>query len=53
MQVTDVNRHKWGEGDFLLFDNTGAMHRASNYPLNSKRLMRRTTLVGEESVSAA
>jgi alpha-ketoglutarate-dependent taurine dioxygenase len=46
-------RHHWREGDFLIFDNTGAMHRASDYPLNSKRLMRRTTLVGEEPVSAA
>ena len=48
-----VYRHKWSEGDFLLFDNTGAMHRASDYPLDSKRLMRRTTLIGEEPVSAA
>ena len=29
------------------------MRRALEYPLNSKRLMRRTTLVGEESVAAA
>lgn len=43
-----VYRHKWAEGDFLIFDNTGAMHRAADYPLDSKRLMRRTTLHGEE-----
>ena len=48
-----VYRHTWREGDFLLFDNTGAMHRADWYPLDSKRLMRRTTLHGEESVSLA
>jgi alpha-ketoglutarate-dependent taurine dioxygenase len=43
-----VYRHTWQEGDFLIFDNTGAMHRAADYPLDSKRLMRRTTLQGEE-----
>jgi alpha-ketoglutarate-dependent taurine dioxygenase len=48
-----VYRHTWQEGDFLLFDNTGAMHRADWYPYDSKRLMRRTTLVGEEPVTAA
>lgn len=47
-----VYRHHWREGDFMVFDNTGAMHRAGNYPLDSKRLMRRTTLKGEEPVSA-
>lgn len=46
-----VYRHKWQAGDFLLFDNTGTMHRAAEYPLDSKRLMRRTTLLGEEPVS--
>ena len=48
-----VYRHKWQAGDFLIFDNTGTMHRADNYPLDSKRLMRRTTLHGEEPVRAA
>jgi alpha-ketoglutarate-dependent taurine dioxygenase len=43
-----VYRHKWNEGDFIIFDNTGAMHRADWYPLDSDRLMRRTTLHGEE-----
>jgi alpha-ketoglutarate-dependent taurine dioxygenase len=46
-----VYRHKWREGDFLLWDNTGTMHRAAPYPLDSKRLMHRTTLVGEESIA--
>jgi alpha-ketoglutarate-dependent taurine dioxygenase len=46
-----VYRHKWKVGDFLLWDNTGTMHRADTYALNSKRLMHRTTLHGEESVS--
>jgi len=47
-----VYRHKWRKGDFLLFDNTGTMHRAARYALDSKRLMRRTTLVGDEPVTA-
>jgi alpha-ketoglutarate-dependent taurine dioxygenase len=46
-----VYRHKWKIGDFLLWDNTGTMHRATDYPLNSKRLMMRTTLHGEEPVN--
>ncbi len=45
-----VYRHKWSEGDFLLWDNTGTMHKADAYPLDSKRLMHRTTLHGEESI---
>ena len=46
-----VYRHKWKVGDFLLWDNTGTMHRADTYALSSKRLMHRTTLHGEEPVS--
>lgn len=46
-----VYRHKWKVGDFLLWDNTGTMHCADSYPLDSRRLMHRTTLHGEESVS--
>lgn len=46
-----VYRHKWKVGDFLLWDNTGTMHRADTYALDSKRLMSRTTLHGEEPVS--
>lgn len=46
-----VYRHKWKVGDFLLWDNTGTMHRAGNYALDSDRLMHRTTLHGEEPVT--
>lgn len=45
-----VYRHHWKIGDFLLWDNTGTMHRADTYALDSKRLMHRTTLHGEEAV---
>lgn len=48
-----VFTHMWSEGDFIIFDNTGTMHRAEAYPLDSKRLMRRTTLMGEEPVTPA
>lgn len=47
-----IYRHTWREGDFVIFDNTGTMHRAGDYSASSKRLMRRTTLKGEEAVSA-
>ncbi|HEX7854631.1 MAG TPA: TauD/TfdA family dioxygenase [Sphingobium sp.] len=50
-QPSYVYRHKWSVGDFLLFDNTGTMHRAAAYDLKSKRLMDRTTLRGEEAIA--
>jgi alpha-ketoglutarate-dependent taurine dioxygenase len=46
-----VYRHKWTVGDFLLWDNTGTMHKAAPYDFNSKRLMDRTTLRGEEAIA--
>jgi len=46
-----VYRHRWSVGDFLLFDNTGTMHRAAPYDPKSKRLMDRTTLHGEEAIA--
>jgi alpha-ketoglutarate-dependent taurine dioxygenase len=45
-----VYRHRWSVGDFLLFDNTGALHKAAPYN-SSKRLMDRTTLHGEEAIA--
>lgn len=46
-----VYRHRWSVGDFLLFDNTGTMHKAAPYDTTSKRLMDRTTLHGEEAIA--
>ena len=40
-----------GGSTLLLFDNTGTMHRADWYSLDSERLMHRTTLEGEEPIS--
>ncbi|PTU31890.1 TauD/TfdA dioxygenase family protein [Stenotrophobium rhamnosiphilum] len=41
-------RHEWSPGDMLIWDNTGVLHRAEPYPLDSGRMMHRTTLMGEE-----
>lgn len=41
--------HKWHVGDLLIWDNTGVLHRVDAYPLQSGRMMHRTTLVGEEA----
>lgn len=44
-----VYRHKWRVGDMVVWDNTGTMHKATPYPLDSGRMMHRTKLEGEES----
>ena len=44
-----VYRHRWSIGDMLIWDNTGVLHRAEPYPLDSVRVMHRTTLLGEEA----
>ena len=43
-----VYRHEWKLGDMVIWDNTGTMHRAMPYALDSGRLMHRTTVEGEE-----
>jgi alpha-ketoglutarate-dependent taurine dioxygenase len=43
-----VYRHEWQVGDLLIWDNTGTMHRALPYAVDSGRLMHRTILAGEE-----
>ena len=45
-------RHYWQEGDFVIWDNTGAMHRVIPYDTDSGRMMHRTSLAGTESVAA-
>lgn len=44
-------RHEWTTGDTIVWDNTGVLHRAEPYPMDSGRLMHRTTLIGEEPFS--
>ena len=42
-------RHTWSLGDMVIWDNTGTMHRATQYDYDSGRLMHRTKLEGEEA----
>jgi alpha-ketoglutarate-dependent taurine dioxygenase len=44
-------RHEWQEGDFVIWDNTGAMHRVIPYDADSGRMMHRTSIAGTETVS--
>lgn len=46
-----VYRHEWTPGDLVIWDNTGVLHRAEPYPMDSGREMHRTTLLGEEAFS--
>jgi len=41
--------HAWKVGDLVMWDNTGSLHRAEPYDLDSGRLLHRTKLEGEES----
>lgn len=41
--------HEWEEGDLVVWDNTGLLHRALPYDESSRRTMHRTTMHGEES----
>jgi len=40
--------HEWTVGDLVIWANTGTMHRAEQYDLDSGRMMHRTKLEGEE-----
>lgn len=44
--------HRWSKGDMVMWDNTGTLHRATPYPLDSGREMHRTKLEGEEPITA-
>jgi alpha-ketoglutarate-dependent taurine dioxygenase len=41
-------RHDWQEGDFVIWKNTGALHRAIPYDAESGRMMHRTSIAGSE-----
>lgn len=43
--------HDWEEGDLVIWDNCGALHRVIPYEADSGRTMHRTTLAGSEAVS--
>jgi alpha-ketoglutarate-dependent taurine dioxygenase len=44
-----VYTHHWKVGDLVIWDNTGTMHRATSYPLDSGRMMHRTKIQGDEA----
>jgi alpha-ketoglutarate-dependent taurine dioxygenase len=45
-----VYEHKWAQGDMVIWDNHGTMHRALPYGEDSRREMHRTTIAGTEPV---
>jgi alpha-ketoglutarate-dependent taurine dioxygenase len=45
-----VYRHRWTVGDFVIWDNTGVMHRVEPYDASSAREMHRTTMSGDEPI---
>jgi len=45
-----VYTHVWSEGDTILWDNTGVVHRVQPYDPSSRREMHRTTLAGDEPI---
>ncbi len=44
-------RHYWQEGDLVVWDNCGALHRVIPYAPDSGRTMHRTSVAGVEAVS--
>jgi len=49
-----VYRHKWREGDFVMWDNRITMHRATPFPEDKyQRDMRRTSIEDHEAAIAA
>lgn len=50
-RIDFVYRHRWQDGDFLMWDNCSTQHRAvMDYALPQRRLMERTTLCGTAPV---
>ena len=45
-----VFRHEWGEGDMVIWDNRGVIHRVQPYDPSSGREMHRTTIEGDEPI---
>lgn len=45
-------RHKWREGDLVIFNNPGLLHRSYPYDDAAGRVMHRMTLKGTESTGA-
>ena len=45
-------KHEWQQGDFVIWNNCGAMHRVVPYDADSGRMMHRTTIMGTERLGA-
>ncbi|MBT6276261.1 MAG: TauD/TfdA family dioxygenase [Chromatiales bacterium] len=48
-----VYEHQWSEGDIVMWDNRCTMHRILPYDPDERRVMHRTTVVGDGPVIAA
>ena len=46
-------RHKWSDGDLVIFNNSGLLHKSYPYPDSAGRIMHRTTLKGTESTGSS
>lgn len=46
-----VYRHVWREGDLVIWNNTGTMHRARPFDPASGRLLHRFTIDGDEAIT--
>lgn len=45
-------RHRWHEGDLVIFNNPGLLHRSFPYADSAGRVMHRTTLKGREAIGS-
>lgn len=45
-------RHQWHDGDLVIFNNPGLLHRSYPYDDAAGRVMHRTTLKGREAITA-
>jgi alpha-ketoglutarate-dependent taurine dioxygenase len=43
--------HQWEQGDLVMSNNTGVLHRVIPYARDSGRLMHRTSLAGVEAIA--
>ena len=50
-QADFTYRHEWQEGDLVVWNNTGALHRVIPYSAESGRMMHRTSVAGFEEVA--
>ena len=48
-----VYRHRWSSDDVVMWDNRCTMHRVMPYDFGERRVMHRTTIVGDGPVIAA